>query len=206
MSYLFQNAPFYKKVASDAQGVGRFCLDEAQRAYLLDDVTSAFFEDRYNLSTLRQMTLGGDSEVKIQGDTQKVRGRIVTTSNEIPDWLEDKPKKEEDSKNWEKNCGAWKRRFVHIKMSDVFDLDPVVVNWSHCSAVDAVKGMYVNFVEALPDSLKEKLKKYTDHIMMDMEDDRDKYCSTVLVRVEKVLEEFDKDAFDVMREAVKREH
>jgi hypothetical protein len=72
MSYLFQNAPFYKKVASDAQVVGRFCLDEAQRAYLLNDVTSAFFEDRYNLSTLRQMTLGGDSEVKIPGDTQKV--------------------------------------------------------------------------------------------------------------------------------------
>jgi hypothetical protein len=205
-SYLFQNAPFYKKVASDAQGVGRFRLDGAQRAYLLDDVTSAFFEDRYNLSTLRQMTLGGDSEVKIQGDTQKVRGWIVATSNETPNWLEDKPKKEEDSKNWEKNCDAWKRRFVHIKMSDVLDLDPVVVNWSHGSAVDAVKGMYVNFVEALPDSLKEKLKKYTDHIMMDMEDDWDNEMNTVLVKVEEVLKEFDKDAFDVMQEAVKREH
>jgi len=110
-SYLFQNAPFYKKVASDAQGVGRYRLDGAQRAYLLDDVTSAFFEDRTNLSTLRQMTLGGSSTVKTLGDTVDVRGWVVATSNETPDWLEDKPKKEEDNNNnWEKNCSAWKRR------------------------------------------------------------------------------------------------
>jgi hypothetical protein len=205
-SYLFQNAPFYKKVASDAQGVGRFRLDGDQRAYLLDDVTSAFFEDKYNLSTLRQMTLGGDSEVKIQGDTQKVRGWIVATSNETPDWLEDKPKKEKDSKNWKKNCDAWKKQFVHIKMSNMLDLDPVVVNWSHGSAIDAVKRMYVNFEDALPDSLKKKLKKYTDHIMMNMEDDWNNGMNTVLVRVEEVLKEFDKDAIDVMREAVKKEH
>jgi hypothetical protein len=204
-SHLFQNAPFYKKVASDAQGVGRYRLDGAQRAYLLDDVTSAFFEDRMNLSTLRQMTLGGSSTVKTLGDTIDVRGWIVATSNETPDWLEDKPKKEEDSNNWEKNCGAWKRRFVHIKMSDVLDLDPVVVNWSHGSAVDAVQGMYVNFVEALPDSLKEKLKMYTDHIMMDMEDDWDKEINAVLVRIEEVLKVFNKDVIDVMREAMKRE-
>ncbi|MFN9683983.1 MAG: hypothetical protein ACK583_01805 [Cyanobacteriota bacterium] len=206
-SYLFQNAPFYKKVASDAQGVGRYRLDGAQRAYLLNDVTSAFFEDRTNLSTLRQMTLGGSSTVKTLGDTVDVRGWVVATSNETPDWLEDKPKKEEDNNNnWEKNCSAWKRRFVHIKMSDVLDLDPVVVNWSHGSATDAVMGMYVNFVEALPDSLKEKLKKYTDHIMIDMEDDWDNEMNAVLVRVNEVLKElFDKDAFDVMREAGKRE-
>jgi hypothetical protein len=91
-------------------------------------------------------------------------------------------------------------------MSDVLDLDPVVVNWSHGSATDAVMGMYVNFVEALPDSLKEKLKKYTDHIMIDMEDDWDNEMNAVLVRVNEVLKElFDKDAFDVMREAGKRE-
>jgi hypothetical protein len=40
---------------------------------------------------------------------KKFYGWIVATSNEIPDWLEDKPMKKEDSKNWEKNCGAWKR-------------------------------------------------------------------------------------------------
>jgi hypothetical protein len=91
-------------------------------------------------------------------------------------------------------------------MSDVLDLDPVVVNWSHGSATDAVMGMYVNFVEALPDSLKEKLKKYTDHIKLDMEDDWDNEMNAVLVRVNEVLKElFDKDAFDVMREAGKRE-
>jgi len=71
---------------------------------------------------------------------------------------------------------------------------------------NAVMGMYVNFVEALPDSLKEKLKKYTDHIMIDMEDDWDNEMNAVLVRVNEVLKElFDKDAFDVMREAGKRE-
>jgi|688.fasta_scaffold106791_1 hypothetical protein len=206
-SFLFQNTPFYKKVASDAQGVGRYCLDGAQRAYLLDDVTSAFFEDRMNLSTLRQMTLGGSSTVKTLGGTVDVRGWIVATSNDTPDWLEGKPKKEEDNNNnWEKNCGAWKRRFVHINMSDVLDLDPLVVNWSHGSATDAVMGMYVNFVEALPDSLKEKLKKYTDHIMMDMEDDWDNKMNAVLVREEEVLKVlFDKDAYDGMLEAGKRE-
>jgi hypothetical protein len=67
-------------------------------------------------------------------------------------------------------------------------------------------GMYVNFVEALPDSLKEKLKKYTDHIMMDMEDDWDNKMNAVLVREEEVLKVlFDKDAYDGMLEAGKRE-
>jgi hypothetical protein len=88
----------------------------------------------------------------------------------------------------------------------MLDLDPVVVNWSHGSAIDAVKRMYVNFEDALPDSLKKKLKKYTDHIMMNMEDDWNNGMNTVLVRVEEVLKEFDKDAIDVMREAVKKEH
>jgi hypothetical protein len=54
--------------------------------------------------------------------------------------------------------------------------------------------------------LKEKLKKYTDHIKLDMEDDWDNEMNAVLVRVNEVLKElFDKDAFDVMREAGKRE-
>jgi hypothetical protein len=39
-----------------------------------------------------------------------------------------------------------------------------------------------------------------------MEDDWNNGMNTVLVRVEEVLKEFDKDAFDVMREAVKKEH
>ena len=48
--------------------------------------------------------------------------------------------------------------------------------------------------------MKEKLKKYTDHIKLDMEDDWDNEMNAVLVRVNEVLKElFDKDAFDVMR-------
>jgi hypothetical protein len=208
-SFLFHNTPFYKKVASDAEGVGRYRLDGVERAFLLDEAPNAFFEDKTNLSTLRQITLGDSSTVKTLGDTVDVRGWVVVTSNETPDWLEDKPKKEEDNNN--KNSGihrvAWKRRFVHIKMSDVLDLDPVVVNWSHGSATDAVRGMYVNYVEALPDSLKKKLKNYTDHIMMeDMEDDWDNEMNAVLVRVNEDLKVlFDKDAYDVMQEAGKRE-
>jgi hypothetical protein len=206
-SHLFQNAPYYKKVASDAQGVSRYRLDGCQRAFLLDDVTPAFFDDRMNMSTLRQLTLGGSATVKTMGDTSEVRGWITATSNDTPIWLlPEPPKDQEDNPNWERNCGAWKRRFIFVQVTETLDVNPIAVNWHHASAVDAVRDCLVGMNDAIPANIKEKLNVYMSHLMLTMEDDWDNRANAALGALAPEMEEIfkEKDCNEVLMQAAKR--
>jgi hypothetical protein len=51
-SNLFKELPYYRKVASDAQGVSRFKLQGVEAAFLLDDIKAGFLNETSNSSTL----------------------------------------------------------------------------------------------------------------------------------------------------------
>lgn len=188
-SHLFQNAPYYKKVASDAQGVSRYRLDGCQRAYLLDDVNITFFEDRMNMTTLRQLTLGGSATVKVLGDVQEVRGWIAATSNDIPVWLsDDVPSDQVDNPNWARNCSAWRRRFIFVELTEQLDITPINVQWNHGTATDAARDMMIGLYEQMPESAQKLCKVYLDHITASIEDGWDERCNKVLNEVHDEIE------------------
>ena len=203
-SHLFQNAPYYKKVASDAQGVNRYRIEGCQRAFLLDDINVSFFEDRMNMTTLRQLTLGGSSTVKILGDVQEVRGWVAATSNDTPIWLSSDPPAEQlENPNWEKNCAAWRRRFIFVEVNEPLDITPVHVQWNHSSATDAARDLVIGLFEQMPESVQKLCAVYLDHISGNVEDGWDTRCNETLGLLSEDLELLvppipPKDAFKIM--------
>ena len=162
-SYFFNLHPAYHKVATDASGVSRYRLQVNEDAFFLDDITSDTLNDRVNSSTIRNLALGGTATVKTMGDTEQVRGFVVCTSNDTPDFLAEEIN--EDS-NIEANYNAWKRRFIAVNFTSTVDDDPIHVRFDHTSATDALKCFFdlcYNLLQ-VPD-VKDMLSKYYEAIM-----------------------------------------
>jgi hypothetical protein len=155
-SHLFKSAPYYAKIAQDAQGVSRFRLQGVQRAYLLDDIKAEFLDEPTNMGTIRQLVLGDSATVKIMGDTQEVAGWLVATSNETPTYLTDK-----EVNPW--NVAAWKRRFIAIELTEPVDVDPIVVKWQHISAQEAAVFTFMCNYEKCSEPVRNALERYWDH-------------------------------------------
>lgn len=121
-SSMYNNCKYIKKIASDAQGVNRFKLEFYHTGILFDDVDSDIIEDKTNACTMKQLTLGDPTQVKINGDVQEIRAFVVVTSNAKPKFIE-------DCYETDKTIiyASWKRRFICCEFSDVcaFDMNAI---------------------------------------------------------------------------------
>ena len=135
-SFMFNASPYYRKIATDAQGVSRFQLQGVESAWLLDDVKATTLDEPAIFTTLRQITLGSQATVKTKGATMNVRGFVVVTSNDNPLYLGEVPAGY--TRNWEMNSSAWKRRFISIYMNVQLDLLPIEISFEHTSTKEAV--------------------------------------------------------------------
>jgi hypothetical protein len=162
-SFFFNKSPAYHKVATDAPGVSRYRLQVYERAFLLDDINSKILNDKTNSSTIRNLTLGGVTTVKISGEIQNVQGFVVCTSNDTPDFIEDTS--EGIFNVTEANFLAWRRRFITIKFTDFVDEDPKKVDFGYISATEALKYVFdlcYGLLESVP--VKEMFNKYHEAI------------------------------------------
>ncbi len=123
-SSMFNGCKYIKKIPTDAIGVSRYRMDKMHTTLLLDDIPCDLIYQRENSSTLKQMTLGNEVEVKIMGNTQSVQAFIIVTSNEAPAFLNtdaiDYPytaKIIECDVNDKIINDSWKRRFITCKFS-----------------------------------------------------------------------------------------
>lgn len=110
-SYLFNHfKDIIKMIPGDAEGVSRFDLSGVQRCLLLDDVPADFVVRQDNSMTLRSLTLGEYTDVKIAGDTRRIMSWIVVTSNDLPVFMTSDAMSRE-------NVGANSRRFFLVDTS-----------------------------------------------------------------------------------------
>lgn len=119
-SFAFQLGKSYKIIATDSNGVGKFKLETCESAYLLDDVKHDFVDTSFISSTLRQLTLGAYTRIKIHSETKQIKGFVAVTSNDKPSFITD----DYD----EKNRNAWLRRFIVLKFKQNNNLDEIILN------------------------------------------------------------------------------
>jgi hypothetical protein len=169
-SFFFHQSPSYHKVACDASGVSRYRLQAHENAFLLDDISAEIMNDRTNSSTIRNLTLGGVTPIKIRGDIQNVQGFVVCTSNDMPDFIQEIS--ESTDENTKANYFAWKRRFLTLKFTDFVDEDPGNVNFGLTSAREALKYVFDLCYGLLGNTVvKEMFSKYHEAIKSIMSPD-----------------------------------
>lgn len=119
-SFIFQMGKAYRTIATDSIGVGKFKLETCEAGFLLDDVKGDAIDTGSYISTLRQLTLGAYTRVKIHSETKQIKGFVSVTSNEKPCFLE--------GDYDEKNRNAWLRRFIVLEFTRDKNMDELVVN------------------------------------------------------------------------------
>jgi hypothetical protein len=119
-SFIFQLGKSYRTIATDSVGVGKFKLETCESAFLLDDVRGDAVDTGSYISTLRQLTLGAYTRVKVHSETRQVKGFVAVTSNEKPVFL--------NSDYDEKNRNAWLRRFIVVEFTRDLNMDEILVN------------------------------------------------------------------------------
>jgi hypothetical protein len=174
-SYMFSQIPNYKKVACDAEGVGRFRLEGDQAAFLLDDIDPEWLFDRKNCKTMRSLVIGESDSVKTFGDTQEVRGWVVMTSNSTPRFLEvevPNPEGLSDDKlaaaqrDFDIQCAAWKRRFLTLNFTEPVDLDDMFIDFSLNSLnIVAMQAIIKSYQKLQSEDLKTLFKTYYDYVV-----------------------------------------
>ena len=119
-SFIFQLGKGYRTIACDANGIGKFKLETCEAGFLLDDVRADTVDQASYLSTLRQLTLGAFTRIKVHSETRQVKGFIAVTSNERPNFL--------STGYDEKNREAWLRRFIVLEFKRNPDMDELLIN------------------------------------------------------------------------------
>jgi hypothetical protein len=161
-SYFFNLHTAYHKVATDAAGVSRYRLHANEDAFLLDDINSKTLDDRINCSTVRNLALGGTATVKTMGDIEEVRGFVVCTSNDTPNFLSEKVTEDSDT---EAIYEAWRRRFLTVNFTALVDENPVYVRFDYTSATDALKCFFHLCYNLLQDpDVKEMFRQYYEAV------------------------------------------
>jgi hypothetical protein len=169
-SFLFSQLPDYKKVATDAEGVSRFKLENTQTGYLIDDVDVGWINKPSNAKTMKALAVGERETIKTFGDTQEVRGFVVLTGNSLPDYLAPCPAVPEGTdpdtfqRSFAFNSAAWKRRFVAVSFTEACDFDFIYVDFDACSLdIIARKAFQTAYESIESDKLKHMLKPYYDN-------------------------------------------
>lgn len=165
-SAFFDNGVFLRKFPQDSQGVSRFRLELMNSGLLFDDIPDGFI-DRQDISgTLRQMVLGGNTNIKTHGSTESVVGYIIVTSNLQPQFLMDsKPANVEmPDDQWLRNQAAWKRRFITLELREPIDSDPISVIWTDPKLRDYAASLVVQICFLFKDTCPELYNKYLKEI------------------------------------------
>jgi len=170
-SYLFSQIPNYKKIATDAEGVGRFRMEGEQTAYLIDDVDAGWIFKPSNSKTMKALAIGERDVIKTFGDTQEVRGFCVLTSNCVPDHLSPCPPVPEGAdaavfkKSHEYNCNAWKRRIVSLFFDETCEYDPVFVDFEMLSLDLVARKAFTTACDSIVSPvLKDAFNVYYNHV------------------------------------------
>lgn len=172
-STFFVSNPFFKKVPTDAEGVSRYKLEAGQSALLLDDVNPNMFMGGRDGPTLKQVTLGAPTSVKLHGSTGEISAWLVCTSNYPPPFMRSEPPTgtdEQIAKQWSAECEAWKRRFILLCLGDHIDKDPIIVKWSDYNIRDRA----ADLLHCILNKLKERQPEVYDGFL--------KYYHTVLYK------------------------
>lgn len=148
-SSMFNNCRYIKKIATDSSGVSRYRMDKMHTAILFDDITNNIINHKDNVATLKQLTLGNDVEVKINGSTQSIKAFVIITSNEKPSYLDPPIYADPDNKSiLEVNAAivnnSWRRRFISIEFFKQCPFDLSVINYDDLSLRDIAAEMFRN--------------------------------------------------------------
>lgn len=187
-SYLFSQTPNYKRIATDAEGVSRFKLEQDQNAFLMDDLDPGWLFKPTNSKTLKALTIGERETVKVFGETQEVRGFVVLTSNYEPDHLmpfvADQTMTPDEIANAKKghliNCNAWRRRIVSLAFDDPINEPSAFIDFDMFKLDIVARQCFESAYEQLKSqALIDMLKQYYDHIHEQWtEDELDMYAVT----------------------------
>jgi len=199
-SYLFSQLPNYKKIATDAEGVGRFRMEGEQTAYLIDDVDAGWIFKPANSKTMKALSIGERDVIKTFGDTQEVRGFCVLTSNCVPDHLSPCPPVPEGTdaatfqKGHEYNCNAWKRRIISLYFDETCDYDPIFVDFEMLSLdLVARKAFEIACESIVSPGLKDAFRVYYEHVQNVWTDEEVKLYNDVFECVKRAAQRSDDD-------------
>lgn len=154
-SFIFQLGKCYRTIATDSVGVGKFKLETCESAFLLDDVRGDAIDTGSYMATLRQLTLGANTRVKIHSETKQIKGFVAVTSNEKPAFL--------DSEYDEKNRNAWLRRFIVIQFTRDLNMDEILVNgneFEYKAALATIAPFMKNIAKHLRDTYGREHRVY----------------------------------------------
>jgi hypothetical protein len=186
-SSLFSNCRYIKKIPTDSSGVSRFRMDKMHTAVLFDDIEADTINNRENSSTLKQLSLGGDVEVKTMGATQSIKGFVIITSNSQPSYFNDEsttinPDGKEDRFVDRKVINmSWKRRFITCEFTHTCPFDASTIDYDDLKLRDIAAHMFVKMYEAIDENLLSNLKVYYDIAKSDyISDDSMTWCNDLM--------------------------
>lgn len=148
-STMFNNCRYVKKIPTDSLGVSRYRMDKMHTAILLDDITNNIIDSKENASTLKQLTLGNDVEIKVHGSTQNIKAFVIITSNEkpafsIPITYADEENKTIDEINTFICNQSWMRRFLLCEFVKQCPFDMLSINYDDLKLRDIAAQMFRN--------------------------------------------------------------
>jgi len=148
-STMFNNCRYVKKIPTDSLGVSRYRMDKMHTTVLLDDITNCIIDSKENSSTLKQLTLGNDVEIKVHGSTQNIKAFVIITSNEKPSFLNPIEYVDKDNKTIEEInmfiCNqSWMRRFIVCEFVKQCPFDMLSVNFDDLKLRDIAAQMFRN--------------------------------------------------------------
>ena len=143
---MFNNCRYVKKIPTDSLGVSRYRMDKMHTTILLDDITNCIIDSKENATTLKQLTLGNDVEIKTHGSTQNIKAFVILTSNEKPLFTLPVEYNDPDNKSIEEintfiNRQSWLRRFLVCEFVKQCPFDTMSVNFDDLKLRDIAAQM-----------------------------------------------------------------
>ena len=172
---------FLPRPTTSGFGVSRFKLEGDQSAFFLNDIDSGWLFKPTNQKTLKALANGEQETIKTHGDTVAIRGFVVLTSNNQPDYFDSRPtfpedadekKKETITKGHLQNCNSWKRRLITLEFTEPVDFDSIYVDFEDSNLeVVARQTIVMCHAKIQSETLRALFKVYVDAIQDNWEDD-----------------------------------
>lgn len=203
-STMFNNCRYVKKIPTDSLGVSRYRMDKMHTTILLDDITNSVIDSKENASTLKQLTLGNDVEIKVHGSTQNIKAFVIITSNEKPSFSVPIEYGDVEHKTIEEVntfiCNqSWLRRFMLCEFVKQCPFDMLSVNFDDLKLRDIAAQMFRNkYTKIMSDYplesaiIKDKFKIYYNVALED-------YASE---SIDDMFDDLMDSACDIVNEAI----
>lgn len=203
-STMFNNCRYVKKIPTDSLGVSRYRMDKMHTTILLDDITNNIIDSKENSSTLKQLTLGNDVEIKVHGSTQNIKAFVIITSNEKPafsipiEYIDSENKTIEEVNTFIANQ-SWMRRFILCEFVKQCPFDMLSVNFDDLKLRDIAAQMFRNKYTKMISTyelesaiIKEKFDLYYNVALED-------YASE---SIDNIFDELMEEGCDIVNEAI----